>query len=80
MHFLMDAAVLMIVKDIVYTSMRMQSQGCTWSANWSLENKLFVRGSVVLTWLGEYTHTQERDSSYVGLTGMPPTCEYGQQV
>ena len=60
----------MIVKNIVCSSMRMRAQGCTWSAKWSLENKLLVRGSVVLTRLGEYTHKRE------SFMGMPPTCEY----
>ena len=66
----------MTAKDIVCASIGMRIQGCTWSAMWSLENKLFVRGSVVLTWLGEYTHTQERDSSYVGLMGVPSTLRF----
>ena len=49
-----------MVSNIICASITLRVQGCTWSAMWSLENKLFVRGSVVLTWLGEYTHTQER--------------------
>ena len=53
-----------IDNNIACNSITMRPQGCTWSAMWSLENKLFVRGSVVLTWLGEYTHTQERERPY----------------
>ncbi len=45
----------MIVKDIVCSSIMMQSQGRTRFARWHLENEYLTRGSVTLRFAGQYT-------------------------